>query len=183
MAQEICFVQGNEACALAAMYAGLDFFAKLNQTGNFVPVIAKPGTIASGETPIAMMWDYLALADRDKFAGNPDIAVVIPKTGVVAGVYVQAISAYAPHPNAAKLWMEFLYSDEGQLIWLKGYVHPIRYNDMAERQVIPAELASKLPAAEYYANALFPTLEQQDALKNAVAENWTKVVGVDVQAK
>jgi putative spermidine/putrescine transport system substrate-binding protein len=28
----------------------------------------------------------------------------------MAGVYVQGISAYAPHPNAAKLWMEYLYS-------------------------------------------------------------------------
>ena len=30
---------------------GLDFFAKLNSAGNFVPVIAKQGTIAQGETP------------------------------------------------------------------------------------------------------------------------------------
>ena len=50
-----------------------------------------------------------------------------------AGVYVQAISAYAPHPNAAKLWMEYLYSDEGQLGWLKGYCHPIRFNDLVAR--------------------------------------------------
>ena len=60
-----------------------------------------------------------------RLAGNPDVEVVVPKTGVVAGVYVQAISAYAPHPNAAKLWMEYLYSDEGQIGWLKGYCHPI----------------------------------------------------------
>lgn len=160
---------------------GLEYFDKMNKGGNFVPVIAKPGTIASGETPIAMMWDYLALADRDSFKGNPEIEVVIPQNGIVAGVYVQAISAYAPHPNAAKLWMEFLYSDEGQLIWLKGYVHPIRYNDMAKRGVVPAELAAKLPAAEYYAKAVFPTLDQQDALKKYVAENWDKVVGVDVK--
>ena len=44
-------------------------------------------------------------------------------------MYVQAISKFAPHPNAAKLWMEHLYSDEGQLIWLKGYCNPIRYED------------------------------------------------------
>ena len=72
--------------------------------------------------------------------------------------------------------------DEGQNIWLKGYVHPIRYNDMVARNVVPAELAAKLPAAEYYATAVFPTLEQQDALKAAVAEGWDKVVGVEVKA-
>ena len=58
------------------------------------------------------------------------VEVVVPKSGVLAGVYVQAISAFAPQPNAAKLWMEYLYSDEGQLGWLKGYCHPARFNAM-----------------------------------------------------
>jgi len=160
---------------------GPEFFAKLNKAGNFVPVIAKPGTIASGETPIAMMWDYLALTDRDNFNGNPEISVVIPKSSVVAGVYVQAISAYAPHPNAAKLWMEFLYSDEGQLLYLKGYVHPIRYNDLAKRNVIPEDLAKKLPPAELYAKAIFPTIDQITKAKKDIADNWDKVVNVNVK--
>ena len=76
---------------------------------------------------------------RDTLAGNPGVEVVVPKTGVVAGVYVQAISAYAPHPNAAKLWMEYLYSDEGQIGWLKGYCHPIRFNDLRKNGKIPDE--------------------------------------------
>lgn len=160
---------------------GLQYFSTLNKAGNFVPVIAKPGTIASGETPIAMMWDYLALADRDTMNGNPPISVVIPKSSVIAGVYIQAISAYAPHPNAAKLWMEFLYSDQGQLIWLKGYVHPIRYNDLASRSVIPADLVSKLPSADIYAKAVFPTLDQLDIAKKFIAGNWDKVVNVNVK--
>ncbi|MGB9832409.1 MAG: ABC transporter substrate-binding protein [Caldisericum exile] len=160
---------------------GLQYFAQLNKLGNFVPVIAKPGTIASGETPIAMMWDYLALTDRDNFNGNPEISVVIPKSSVVAGVYVQAISAYAPHPNAAKLWMEFLYSDEGQLLYLKGYVHPIRYNDLAKRNVIPEDLAKKLPPAELYAKAIFPTIDQISKAKKDIVDNWDKVVNVNVK--
>ncbi|MFN3548065.1 MAG: ABC transporter substrate-binding protein, partial [Mesorhizobium sp.] len=102
---------------------GLEFFAELNKAGNFVPVIGKAGTLAQGATPIIVMWDYNALAAKDTLAGNPPVEVVVPKSGVLAGVYVQAISAYAPHPNAAKLWMEYLYSDEGQLGWLKGYCH------------------------------------------------------------
>ncbi|MCS6963404.1 MAG: hypothetical protein NZM16_05110, partial [Thermoflexus sp.] len=94
---------------------------------------------------------------------------------------VQAISAYAPHPNAAKLWQEFLYSDEGQLLWLKGYCHPIRYQDLVKRGVVPPDLAAKLPPAEAYARAIFPTLEQQEAAKKVITENWDKVVGVDVK--
>lgn len=85
---------------------GLDFFANLNKAGNFVPVIAKQGTIASGETPIVLRWDYNALADKVALKGNPPISVVVPSKGVLAGVYVQAISAYAPHPNAAHFCQE-----------------------------------------------------------------------------
>ena len=43
---------------------------------------------------------------------------------MLAGVYIQAISAYAPHPNAAKLWMEYLYSDEGQIDLAQGLCPP-----------------------------------------------------------
>lgn len=160
---------------------GLEFFKKLNDAGNFVPVIAKQATIAKGETPVVMRWDYNALADKNALAGNPEIEVVIPQSGVIASVYLQAISAYAPHPNAAKLWMEFLYSDEGQLIWLKGGCHPIRYNDMVKRNVIPQELNDALPPAELYAKAVFPTVEQINNAKQLIAEKWMEVVGADVK--
>ncbi|MGC8856106.1 MAG: ABC transporter substrate-binding protein [Anaerolineae bacterium] len=160
---------------------GLEFFKKLNESGNFVPVIAKQATVAKGETPVIMRWDYNALADKEALAGNPEIEVVIPKTGVIAGVYIQAISAFAPHPNAAKLWMEFLYSDEGQLLWLKGGCHPIRYNDLAARGVIPAEIAAKLPPAEAYAKAVFPSIDQINNAKKVIAEKWMDVVGADVK--
>jgi putative spermidine/putrescine transport system substrate-binding protein len=168
---------------LKNMGPGLDFFAKLNKAGNFVPLIAVPGTVASGETPVTVRWDYNALANRDKCDGNPNISVIVPASGVVAGVYIQAISAYAPHPNAARLWMEFLYSDEGQLIWLKGYGHPARFNDLAKRKAIPADLAAKLPPAAAYAKAVFPSLADQDAEKAAIADGWDKAVGVEVQKK
>ena len=141
---------------------GLDFFAELNKAGNFVPVIGKVAPLAQGATPIIIRWDYNALADRDTLKGNPPVEVVVPKSGVVAGVYVQAISAYAPHPNAAKLWMEYLYSDEGQLKWLKGYCHPIRFNDLVEERQGPAGALDKLPPAASYEAAVFPTLEEQE---------------------
>ncbi len=160
---------------------GVEFFKKLNEAGNFVPVIALQATVARGETPVIMRWDYNSLADAAALAGNPEIATVIPKDGALAGVYIQGISAYAPHPNAAKLWMEFLYSDEGQLIWLKGGCHPIRYNDLAKRGVIPEEIAAKLPPAELYANAVFPTIDQINNAKQVINDNWDKVVGADVK--
>ncbi len=160
---------------------GLEYFAEMNKAGNFVPVIGKAGTLAQGATPIVLMWDYNALSARDTLAGNPPVDVVVPKSGVLAGVYVQAISAYAPHPNAAKLWMEYLYSDEGQLGWLKGYCHPARFNAMAAAGKIPAELLDALPPAASYEAAYFPTLDEQSANKDAVTAGWDAVVGANVQ--
>ncbi len=158
--------------------AGLDFFKQLHDAGNFVPVIAKPGTIAAGETPITIRWTYNALSNRDASAGNPPIEVVVPKSGRFAGVYVQGISAYAPHPNAAKLWQEFLYSDEGQNIWLKGYCHPIRYEDLVANNKVPADQLAKLPDVT---GAVFPSLDQLNAAKALITENWDAVVGADVK--
>lgn len=169
------------ADATKAGTAGLKYFADMNKAGNFVPVIGKAASLAQGSTPVVIRWDYNALADRDALNGNPKVAVVVPKTGVVAGVYVQAISAYAPHPNAAKLWMEYLYSDEGQLAWLNGYCHPIRFNDLVSKKLIPKAMMDKLPAAEGYAKALFPTLEQQTAYKEIIGKQWDQVVGATVK--
>lgn len=159
---------------------GLELFAELNKAGNFVPVTAKAGTIAQGATPIVAAWDYNLLSWKDQLAGNPPMEVVIPSDGVLAGVYVQAISAYAPHPNAAKLWMEYLYSDEGQINWLKGYCHPARFNDLAAKGAIPQDVLAKMPPAELYAKAVFPSLEAQEANKKVVTENWDKLVGANV---
>ena len=170
--------KGNVA---AAADAGLKFFADLNKRGNFVPVIGKAASLAQGATPIIIRWDYNALADRDTLKGNPKVEVVVPKSGVVAGVYVQAISAYAPHPNAAKLWMEYLYSDTGQLGWLKGYCHPIRFQNLVKSGKVPADLLAKLPSADAYAKAIFPTLDQQGQAKQAITKQWDTVVGANVK--
>ena len=167
--------------AKSAADKGLDFFKQLNAAGNFVPVIGKAATLAQGQTPILITWDYNALTGRDTLNGNPPVEVVVPKTGVIAGVYIQAISAYAPHPNAAKLWLEYLYSDEGQLGWLKGYCHPIRFNDLAKNGKIPQEMLDKLPPAASYEAAVFPSLEDQAAAKEIITKQWDTVVGANVK--
>jgi putative spermidine/putrescine transport system substrate-binding protein len=158
--------------------AGLTFFKQLNDKKIFVPVIAKQATVASGETPIVLAWTYNALADRDALKGNPAVTVVVPKTGKLGGMYVQAISAYAPHPNAAKLWMEWLYSDEGQNIWLKGYCNPIRYDAMTAAGAVDATLAAKLPPS---AGAALPTLDQITKANTTITTGWPTTVGVTVK--
>jgi putative spermidine/putrescine transport system substrate-binding protein len=150
---------------------GLDFWANIVKAGNFVPVDANPATIVSGATPIALQWSYNGLPSRD---ANPQIDVTIPASGRFGGTYVQAINKAAPHPNAAKLWMEFLYSDEGQNLWLKGYCNPIRYDDMVARGVVPADLAAKLPDST---GAVFPTPAQLEAATTLITKGWDATTG------
>lgn len=184
---------GGAAAAFAAVYAaalgnggslddiepGIEWFGKLAKAGNFNPASAKPASLESGTTPIVLDWDYLNLAYAQKNAGKVTLdTVVMADAQPLGGFYCQAISKYAPNPAAAKLWMEFLYSDEGQLLFLKGFAHPARYADMAKRNAIPEALAKALPPAAPYAKAAFPTDAQSAKAKKAIAENWAKVVKV-----
>ena len=157
---------------------GINFFAKLKKAGNYIPADALPANIAKGSTPIAIIWDYLNLANKKSFAGNPPYTVSIPKSGVYGGFYCQAISATAPNPQAARLWQEYIYSDVGQLLYLAGFTHPARYADLAKRNVIPAALAATLPPASEYAGIQFATQDQLTAATKVLTEQWgPKVAG------
>ncbi len=158
---------------------GLDFFNQLNAAGNFVPVVAKPGTVSLGATPIVLAWDYLAFGDKDTFAGNPPVEITYPSP-TIASMYVQAISAYAPHPNCAKVWMEVLHSDEGQLAWMKGYAHGVQQADLEARGIIPADVAAKLPASSAFSSAVAPNPDQLAAARKLITEGWMTTVGVDI---
>jgi putative spermidine/putrescine transport system substrate-binding protein len=158
---------------------GLDFFNQLNQAGNFVPVIAKVGTVAQGATPITLFWDYLAFGYKDSFAGNPPVEIVYPSP-TIASMYVQAISAYAPHPNCAKVWMEVLHSDEGQLAWMRGYAHGVQQAELESRGAIPADLAAKLPASSAFSSAVSPSPDQLTVAKDLITAGWMTTVGVAI---
>ncbi len=164
-----------------AAEAGLEYFAELNANGNFLPVAGGAATVADKSTPILIRWDYLALKDRDALkADGPKVEVIVPKSGVVAGAFAQAISASAPHANAAKLWLEYLYSDEGQLALLKAYCHPVRFKDLTETGKVPQEIQDTLPPAAAYDGAVFPSPEEQAVAGGAISDQWAATVGAEV---
>ena len=66
--------------------------------------------LANGQTPITIDWDYLQVGYGKEFEGKLAWQVQVPSDGVFGNYYCQAISAFAPNPNAAKLWQEFCYS-------------------------------------------------------------------------
>ncbi|MDX2214810.1 MAG: extracellular solute-binding protein [Oculatellaceae cyanobacterium bins.114] len=155
---------------------GVDLFAELKQKGSFTPAKADTAGLQSGEVGIAIKPDFLALTDRDTFAGNPAIDVVIPTDGAVATNYAQIINKVAPHPYAARLFQEFIFSDEGQLAMLKGYVRPT----LIDKLTIPDDLKAKLPDPAQYANVI-PAITDTvklEAAKAIVTEQWgPKVLG------
>jgi putative spermidine/putrescine transport system substrate-binding protein len=151
---------------------GVDFFRKLNEAGNFLPVDPTPATIESGETPVVLDWDYLNVAENKKL---PSWRVVIPPNAAVAGYYYQAINTDAPHPAAARLWEEFLFGDEGQNLYLHGGARPVRANTMVVAGTIDLEAYRLLPPVD--GGATFVSEAQNQAAKKYLEANWAKAVG------
>ena len=150
---------------------GVEFFADLKKAGNFLTVDPDSTTIEQGTTPVVIDWDYLGAAA----AANVDTwKTVVPEEAVVAGYYYQAINADAPHPAAARLWQEFLYSDEGQNLWLAGGARPVRGDAMAEAGTIDEELWGALP--EVSGEPVIPTDDQTVTAGEYLAANWSKAI-------
>jgi putative spermidine/putrescine transport system substrate-binding protein len=172
---------GVYAAALASggsfdnIQPGLDFFAKLKKNGNYTPVESTPATVEKGETPISIDWDYLNAGYADEFKSKGvDWKVAIPSDGQYAQYYSQAINKDAPHPAAARLWQEYLYSTEGQNLWLKGYARPALMTAMEKAGTLDKTAAAKLPKVS--GTPSFPTETQQSKAKTVIAQGWAKAV-------
>jgi ABC-type Fe3+ transport system substrate-binding protein len=151
---------------------GIDFFVDVKNAGNFNPVEVTPATVQSGETPLAIDWDYVNAGLTETLEGQGvEWQVNVPSDGVFGSFYSQAISKFAPHPAAARLWQEFLYSDEGQNIWLEGLSRPVRLDAMKEAGTADEEALAALPEVD--ASVEFPDDEQQTAAQKVVSDRWT----------
>lgn len=154
---------------------GLDFFAKLKKNGNYTPVESTPATVEKGETPISIDWDYLNAGYAEEFKSKGvDWKVAVPSDGKFSQYYSQAINKDAPHPAAARLWQEYLYSAEGQNLWLKGFARPALMTAMEKAGSLDKTAAARLP--EVSGTPEFPTEAQQSKAKEALAQGWAKAV-------
>ncbi|MFE0676819.1 ABC transporter substrate-binding protein [Streptomyces sp. NPDC058867] len=154
---------------------GLDFFAELKKNGNYTPVESTPATVEKGETPISIDWDYLNAGYADEFKSKGvDWQVAVPTDGVFSQYYSQAINKDAPHPAAARLWQEYLYSAEGQNLWLKGYARPALMPAMEQAGTLDKTAAAKLP--DVSGTPSFPTEAQQNEAKTVLGQGWAKAV-------
>lgn len=127
---------------------GVSFFTKLSKSGNLLPVDPTPATIVSGATPVVIDWDYNnEAAAAEAKAKGITWKTIIPANDVVAAYYEQAINKDAPHPAAARLWEEYLYSTVGQNWWLRGGAHPVLENVMIKDGTIDKAALAAQPTA------------------------------------
>lgn len=164
--------EGGTANSIAK---GVAFFHKLKVAGNFSPVSATGATIKAGTTPVVLNWDYLNLPS---YVGVSNWKVFVPSNAVLGGYYAQAINKNAPHPAAARLWEEFLYSQTaagGQNLWLEGGARPVEQPTMASDGSINTAAASKLPAVS--GTPVFLTQKQNTDAASYLVANWAKAVG------
>ena len=165
----VALSQGGSADDIAP---GVEFFRKLKEAGNFLPVDPTPATIESGQTPIVIDWNYLNAAVTAKL---PSWQVVVPENAVVAGYYYQAINKDAPHPAAARLWQEFLYSDQGQNLFAAGGVRPVRADQMLQAATMDKASVNKIPVID--GPVTVPSPDQTNKATKYLSDNWAKAIG------
>ena len=150
---------------------GVAFFHTLKQSQNFVAVKATDATVKNGTTPVVFDWDYLSAAHG---ADVPTWKVFVPNNAILGGYYAQAVNKNAPHPAAARLWEEYLYSNEGQNLWLKGLARPVRQAAMQQAGTIDAAAAAKLPPVN--GTPKFLSADQATAAKNYLVAHWPAAI-------
>jgi putative spermidine/putrescine transport system substrate-binding protein len=151
---------------------GVDFFHKLKQAGNWVPVIGIGATVKSGQTPVLFEWDYLSSSHGKDVSGWK---IFEPPGAILGNYYTQAINKQAPHPAAVRLWEEYLFSDEGQNNWLKGGARPVRVDAMQKSGKLDAAASAALPKVS--GTPVFPTADQQTAAGTYISSHWSAAVG------
>jgi iron(III) transport system substrate-binding protein len=121
-------------------------------------------SLNAGERQVAAGADGSTLYSASR--GNP-LAIVYPSDGAILIIAPSAILKGTKHPNAAKLFMEYLYSIEASGIDVKHFTVPMRPE-------VPVAKGEK-PVAEV--KSFHPTNEQIDKGIPEVIEQWRDTFG------
>jgi putative spermidine/putrescine transport system substrate-binding protein len=160
-------IQGGSADDISK---GVAYFKSLKAAGNLLTVSPTDETIKSGQTPVVLDFDYLNVKHGVNLKGETNWKTVIPSGPNLGRYFAQAISKDAPHPAAARLWQEYLYSDEGQNLWLKGNARPVREAAMAKAGTIDQAAYVALPPVA--GTPIYLTAAQNDKAKAYLSANW-----------
>jgi iron(III) transport system substrate-binding protein len=156
---------GNWVLSMKLQY-GWDYFEKLEKNK---PQIGRSindtvTALNAGERQVAAGADGSTLYSASR--GNP-LAIVYPSDGAILIIAPSAILKGTKHPNAARLFMEYLYSIEASQIDAKHFTAPMRPE-------VPVAQGEK-PVAEV--KSFHPTNEQIDKGIPEVIEQWRDTFG------
>lgn len=146
----------------------IDYFQKLAKNAPIVPKQTAYARVLSGELPILVDYDFNAYRARYKDKANVDF--VIPKEGSISVPYVMSLVANAPHRANAQKVLDFVLSDEGQALWAKAYLRPVRPMKM------PADVAAQFLPDSDYARAGVVDYEKMAAVQEAFAARYLNEV-------
>jgi putative spermidine/putrescine transport system substrate-binding protein len=147
---------------------GIKFFAELRKSGNLIDTLPDKDTLTKGEAGIGLLWDFQGLAWRRDMA---ELEVLIPSDGSTSGLYTAVINKASKHPNAAKLWIETMLSDEGQVAFARSGARPIR------SVPLPQHISEGLlPEAQYTVVKPIENWKDMEAISKKIGERWTAEV-------
>ncbi|WP_249011971.1 ABC transporter substrate-binding protein [Conexibacter sp. DBS9H8] len=162
----------NNGGSFANVKPGLAFFNKLKANGNFNATDCDAASlIEAGQCPIIINWDFLNVAGAWGLPKGSRWVVNVPNGPAFAEYYAQAISKTAPDPAAARLWEEFLYSNQGQNNFLKGYARPVELAALVKNGTVDKAAYAKLPPIHNVAQ--YPTIAEETNAGKVIAAGWS----------
>jgi putative spermidine/putrescine transport system substrate-binding protein len=150
---------------------GIDFFGQLNKVGNYLKLDPTPATIASGETGVVMDWSYNNLAAAATVPGWK--VTTLPGTAYIS-YYNQAVSKDAPHPAAARLWQEFVFSPAAQNLFLASGAYPVTIDAMTKASSLDKTALASV--GELPKQRVSPTTAQTDAANALLSKSWAAAI-------
>lgn len=151
---------------------GLDYFKKLNEAKTLNLTDVTPGTIEAGEHGVVFDWSYNMVPVASSLeAQGVEWATFLPEDIALGSYYNQAINVDAPNPAAARLWQEFLFSEEAQNLWAEGGALPVLAGTFGDS--FSEEAKAAVPQVEGLQS---PTTEQADAITAFLQENWDSTI-------
>ena len=170
-----------QAAVIASAYAfggdlnnldpAFEFWTELAEAGRINTLDILQQNFETGEIAVGVLWSYTAVPYKDQIT-QYKMEATIPSDGSVMSGYASVINKYAPHPHAAALAREWIFSDAGQANLAKAGAIPTR-TDVE----IPAEIEEATFAKADYANAIpMEDAEAYAAACETVKTRWEEEI-------
>ncbi len=156
---------------------GIDYFAQLAKAGNLVTISSVSSGLSTGQAAVTFDWNYnfLGIADQMKKSGV-ELDYWVPQDGIFGNYYAQPATIDSPQPNAARLWIDWLTSDEGSEQYALGGAVPARFTELSKAGKLSKKALDSLPDPEVLAKIKFPTIDQGNKANQTIASQWAQKV-------